>query len=386
MAKSRADFVNEVLDAQLSKSTLCLKYGISRVTGDKWLKRHLDGQALVDRSRVPFHQPNKTSDELEALIISTRQDHPAWGARKIIRFLQDCGHSHLPATSTASAILKRNGFISKEGSHAATPFKSFVRAQPNDLWQADFKGHFQMHNGLRCHPLTVIDDHSRFALSVDAKDNERFDCVIQSFSRMFDTYGLPSTILCDNGNPWGTSQTVGYTRFEVWMMDRDVLTIHGRPRHPQTQGKEERFNRTLNDEVLRLKVIKNLAHAQEEFDIFRDCYNHARPHHALGLDTPAKHYKASKRNAPKTIQSWIYPSDCMERKVKKNGVIRLKGRYCYLGEAFEGLTVALRESTVRGFMNVYYRNFRIARMSIEDFCFVSRKIFRYDDDVSGENM
>lgn len=374
---SREDFVREVMASEISKSKLCAKYGISRVTGDKWLKRYQSGEGFSNRSRAPFYTPNKTANEIEKLVIDVRVEHPAWGPRKIVRHLKNQGYTSLPAPSTVCSILKRNGFISPQASQAATPYKRFERASCNELWQTDFKGHFQMQDGTRCHPLTTIDDHSRFALSVDAKDNERYDGVVESFTRMLKTYGLPQALLCDNGNPWGTSQQAGFTRFEIWLMQLDVLPIHGRPLHPQTQGKEERFNRTLKDEVLKHKVIKNLAHAQDEFDNFRNCYNNIRPHHALRLDSPAMHYSASRRLLPETVQDWIYPSEYKCRKINK-GYLRLKGRHYYLSEAFCGFTVALKESSLNNCVNVYYRNFKIARLSLDEGCFLSRKIFRLD--------
>lgn len=237
-----------------------------------------------------------------------------------------------------------------------------------------------MANGIRCHPLTTIDDCSRFALCVDAKDNERYEGVTESFSRMFEIYGLPLSILCDNGNPWGTSQLTGYTRFEVWLMQLDILPIHGRPGHPQTQGKEERFNRTLKDEVLMLQVINDLSHAQQTFDEFRDCYNHIRPHSALALDTPAQHYSPSERPMPKTIQDWEYPQGYKTRKVRGNGYFNYGGKNYFLSEAFLGQTIALRESSLLGCVNIYYRNFKIGRINVNEGCFVSRKSFRNEND------
>ena len=375
----RCEFVVEVLAGEITKSKLCAKYGISRVTGDKWIDRYQNGQGFADRSRAPFHSPKKTNSEVEQLVINVRLEHPAWGARKIVRHLKNQGFTDLPAQSTVCAILSRAGLVTKEASQAATPYKRFQRQIPNELWQVDFKGHFQMKNNARCYPLTAIDDHSRFALCVDAKDNERYDGVVASFVNMFELYGLPLTVLCDNGNPWGLSQLTGYTRFEIWLMQRDVLPIHGRPRHPQTQGKEERFNRTLGDEVLKHKDIENLAHAQAEFDDFRLCYNNIRPHGALNLDTPAMHYVPSKRCMPRTIQEWDYPSGHVKRRVKRAGYFSYLGQNYYLGEAFMGKNIALRESSINGCINLYYRNFRIARLNMDEKCFISRKIYRIDD-------
>jgi transposase-like protein len=215
----REQFVNEVLAGEKNKSELCREYGISRVTGDKWLARYQNGESFEDRSRSPFHTPNKTPSKTEELILSVRTAHPAWGARKILAYLLRRGALDLPGRSTIDAILKRNNCITEQASRAAKPFKRFQRETCNELWQTDFKGDFAMLDGHRCYPLTVLDDCSRFSLCIDAKDNMQRDGVLSSFERIFKTYGIPDTILCDNGNPWGNSQTTGYTKFEIWMMD-----------------------------------------------------------------------------------------------------------------------------------------------------------------------
>ena len=141
------------------------------------------------------------------------------------------------------------------------------------MWQFDFKGHFAMQNGKRCYPLTVPDDCSRYNICTDVKENERYIGVKESFERIFELYGLPDTALYDNGNPWGTQYSVGYTVFEDWLMDLVILTKHGRPNHLQTQGKDERFNGTLKKELLKHRQIKDIVDAQREFDEFRLFYN-----------------------------------------------------------------------------------------------------------------
>jgi transposase InsO family protein len=378
--KSRKEFVKEVMASEISKSKLCAKYGISRVTGDKWLKRYANGESLSNQSRAPFHIPNKTNAAVERKIIKVRLEHPAWGPRKIVKYLENAGEAGLPAPSTVCSILQRNGLVSKEASQAAKPYKRFEREHPNELWQTDFKGHFQMLNHLRCHPLTILDDHSRFSLCVDAKLNERLEGVVESFSRVFQEYGKPETLLCDNGNPWGTSQTTGYTRFEIWMMQHNVLPIHGRPGHPQTQGKEERFHRTLKDEVLKQTSIKDISHAQEAFDEFRDCYNHIRPHGALALKTPAARYKPSANRMENASSQWEYPQGYKTRKIKDTGFITFGSQGYFLSEAFGGLILAIRESSLNDCVNIYYRNFRVGRINVDERVFVSRKIYRLDND------
>ena len=234
MEGNREEFVRRVLAQEKNKSSLCREYGISRPTGDKWIKRYQSGGTMENHSSAPFHTPNKTPLHIEKEIIEIRKKHPAIGAKKLKRMLENKGKT-APAYSTINAILNRNGLITLQATQASTPYKRFQKDNPNEMWQADFKGHFPMLNNKRCHPLTIIDDNSRYCLCIDAKENETFSGVQASLINLFENYGMPDTFLCDNGNPWGTPQSVGYTRFEVWMMEHGVLTKHGRIRHPQTQ-------------------------------------------------------------------------------------------------------------------------------------------------------
>ena len=377
--KSRAGFIQEVMKREETISTLCREYGISRKTGYKWLHRYEAGEDLRDKSRAPFGRPNKTPEVIEQLIINERKKHPGWGSRKLKVVLEKKGYKELPASSTICAVLKRNGYISKEESLKHKPYKRFEMEKANELWQTDFKGNFGMLNGERCHALTVLDDHSRYSLCIDAKRNERAGGVIESFRRIFGEYGLPRKILCDNGNPWGTSQSLGYTKFEVWMMDLGILTIHGRPMHPQTQGKEERFHRTMDTELLRHTEFKDIPDAQRQFDEFRYIYNIERPHEALGNEVPSEHYEESDRRMPDRIKEWEYPRGSEVRRIKSSGYLTYGGQGYFLSEAFEGRIICVRESEEKGCVDLLYRNFRIGRLNINERAIVSRKIYRLNE-------
>jgi len=376
MEEQRKEFVQRVQNREKNKSALCREYGISRPTGDKWLKRYQRGEDMFDKSKSPFHTPNKTSSEIEKAVVDLRAKHPAIGAKKLKRMLENEG-KYAPAYSTINAILHRNGLITKEASAAATPHIRFEKDLPNEMWQADFKGHFAINNGNRCHPLTIVDDHSRFCICADAKDNERYEGTKESFLGVFERHGLPDMLLCDNGNPWGTVQSVGYTKFEVWLMDLGILTIHGRIRHPQTQGKEERFNGTLLRERIKYRNYEDLCHAQRDFDEYRYFYNHLRPHHALNLEVPASRYCNSFRLLPQHIYEWVYGPDIIVRQIKKSGYLTFEGQGYFLSEAFGEKTVGLRrtEPGAAEFL-VLYRQFCIAKLNVDERIVVARKAHR----------
>ena len=179
--QTRLEFVMRVLAHEKSKSALCREYGISRPTGDKWLARYQTGEDLTDHSRRPFHTPNKISEEMEAEIVAARKAEPAIGARKARRMFLDAGKESIPSASTFNRVFHRNGLITKEASEAAKHTVRFEKAEPNEMWQADFKGDFLLKDGTRCFPLSLIDDHSRMCLCADAKSNVQLDGTKASF-------------------------------------------------------------------------------------------------------------------------------------------------------------------------------------------------------------
>ena len=372
--ESRTRFVAEVLLAEKSMSQLCREYSIDRKTGYKWLERARNGESLANKSHRPNSHPNQTSPEIEAMILDARAKHPAWGARKLKRYLENRGHTGLPAQSTICEILKRNGLVLPEDSAASTPYKRFEKERPNDMWQMDFKGDFGLLNNQRCYPLTVLDDCSRYSLCLEAKTNQQGDGVFASLTRLFNEFRLPNSILCDNGPPWGDSKG-GITQFDVWMMQLGILPIHIRPRHPQTLGKDERFHRTLKDEVLKREFFADINTAQQRFDRWRYEYNYERPHNALDLNTPSKRYRPSKREMPKQLTEPDYDSSKNLRKVNCKGYISINARRYYLAEALIGKMLEVRPISDTE-VSLHYGAFRIATIDLDTRLFTSKHIYR----------
>ena len=376
----REEFVRRVLAQERSKAALCREYGISRPTGDKWLERFQEGESMADRSRAPKTFPGRTPPDLEAKIVEIRKAHPALGAVKLRKIMENAGYTDLPCAKTFNNIFHRYGLIEKEASRAATPYQRFEKSVPNEMWQADFKGYFKLGNGIQCHPLNILDDCSRFNLCTEALTNETFDAVKPVMDRLFREYGLPFSFLCDNGNPWGTAQSLGYSRFEVWLMELGILTLHGRPRHPQTQGKEERYNRSFTRECLNSKQLADISHAQFCFDEYRKFYNEVRPHFALDMDVPASRYEVSPRQMPEKIEPWEYGSEYQLCKVKETGYFNYQGQGFFLSEAFAGKTIAVRESHLPGQITLIFRQFKIGRIDLENRSYTLRRAYRLEGD------
>ena len=259
----REEFVVLSLSPGANVRELCRRFGISAKTGYKWRKRYLaEGRAgLSDRSRCPRHSPRRAPPETEKSVAALRATHPAWGGRKIRARLLALGREEVPAASTITGILRRRGLVEAAESAKRGPWRRFERPRPNDLWQMDFKGHFALTGGGRCHPLTVLDDHSRFALGLEACADERTETVRGHLRALFRRYGLPERILADNGSPWGSDPSHPYTSLTVWLLRLGVGVSHGRPYHPQTQGKDERFHRTVGaeDRGAQAHLLEHLA-------------------------------------------------------------------------------------------------------------------------------
>lgn len=340
---------------------LCRRFGISPTTGYKWLRRAQAGEALSDRSRRPAGSPTRCGPQVEARIVALREQHPAWGARKLARRLEVLGHA-MPAVSTVHAVLRRHGLISQAAAQAATAWQRFEHPAPNDLWQMDFKGHVPMCQG-RCHPLTVLDDHSRYALVLQACGAQTRETVMTYLTAAFRRYGLPIRMTMDNGAPWG-SDGAHYTRLDLWLMRQGIRVGHSRPFHPQTQGKDERFHRTLNVEVLQGTPLIDLVHAQRAFDGWRVIYNQQRPHEALGMIVPAERYRPSVREFIESPAPPEYGDGEVVRRVHEHGRIAWRGRNWKVGKAFVGERVAIRPTVEDGEHDVYWSTCRIARINL----------------------
>lgn len=361
----RLEFVTLARMEDANIRALCRSFKVSPDVGYKWIKRYAQGgvEALRDRSRRPLTSPRRSAAPMEQRVVEMRREHPSWGGRKIRQRLVDLGEQ-APAESTISDILRRHGLLHVDGP-ARLPFVRFQRSRPNELWQVDFKGHVALARGGRCHPLTMIDDHSRYCLCLRACSDEQEATAKACMITVFRCYGLPEQLLCDNGSPWGSAgQDDCYTALEVWLLRIGVGVFHGRARHPQTQGKDERFHRTLKAEVLCRQDLLDNSHAQSLFDPWREMYNTERPHEALQLATPSTRYSVSQRQFPETLPDLGYQPGEDLRKVHQHGRICYRGSLWRIGRAFVGEQVALRPTSRDGVLLVCYGPHPVAELDL----------------------
>ncbi|MCH7480666.1 MAG: transposase family protein [Chloroflexi bacterium] len=295
-----------------------------------------------------------------------RNKHPAWGGRKIHTRLKNLGQNDVPSPSTITAILHRYGCIDPEEGKKHTPFQRFEMERPNQLWQMDFKGYFRI-AGQQCHPLTILDDHSRFLLGLKACQNQQGTTVRDHLTVVFRQYGMPDTFLVDNGVPWGPAYANRYyTRLNTWLFRLDIKVSHSRPYHPQTMGKDERLHRTLKAEVLKYQQFDDFPMCQRSFNIWRRVYNCERPHEALGMAVPVSRYRPSQRKFPEKLPPVTYPPQDQVRKVTHGGRISFGNRVFRVGKAFTGSHVAIRHTQIDGEYEVYFCKQMIRRLSLRD--------------------
>lgn len=363
IVQQRREFVELAMQEGANRRELCRRFGIHPATGYKWLGRFASERELADRSRRPHTSPSRTEAAVEGAVLSVRDAHPAWGARKIVRCLER-ERMAAPARSTVHEILQRHGrIVPPPGGPAAV--QRFEKPAPNLLWQMDFKGHVALGDGSRCHPLTVLDDHSRYDLCLQACADERGRTVQERLTLTFRRYGLPDAFFVDNGGPWGDSAGSRWTKLSVWLLKLGIIVLHSRPYHPQSRGKNERFHRTLKAEVFALRRYRDLTEMQRAFDAWRTIYNCARPHEALDQDVPASRYRPSTRTMPDRLAKIAYDEGEIVRRVPtSNDYVAFKGRRWKVPQAFRGETVAIRPLAVDGQYGIFFAAHRIASIDL----------------------
>lgn len=363
---SRLEFVMLARVPGANIRALCRAHGVSPKTAYKLLKRFdefgIDG--LQDRSRRPLTPPKRTSFELKLQVLALHVDYPCWGPAKLRALLPE---EIRPHHNTVAAILRRHG-CQVEGTidrSLLAPLR-FEHEAPNLLWQMDFKGHFPLTHARAgsFHPLTVIDDHSRFSLCLQALSSETYDNVKAALTQVFRRYGLPQRITCDNGGPWRIAGKGSISRLEAWLIHLGIRVSHSTPYHPQTQRKDERFHRTLKLELINRTGFNSIADCQVAFNQWRDQYNLVRPHGALAQQPPSSRYAASARQFPEHLPAIEYDEGDDVITVRKSGQITFKRRSFWIGEGLADQPIALRPSNDDGVYNVFYCNWKVTNIDL----------------------
>ena len=330
--EQRMQFVVEATQPGANRSAVCRHRGISRKTGYKWLRRYQTAGSLLglaEQSRRPHQSPTRTPAAVTARVVALRHEH-GWAGRKLRVLLAAEGIRVAPAT--IDRIIRREGLVDPDEAHRPAP-QRFARAAPNELWQMDFKGQYPLATGW-CFPLSVLDDHSRYVVGLAALGGTAGGPVDTQLVRCFQAYGLPAAMLVDHGVPWwAPANGHGLTRLAVALIRQGIELIHSGVRHPQTQGKVERFHRTLARRLRQWGVPTTLAGFRQELARFRIEYNEVRPHEALGDEPPQAHYAPSPRRYQPRPPAWDYPAGTVVLRVDHTGSVFFRGRRYFVCQA-----------------------------------------------------
>jgi len=344
----RVQFIALFLRKELSFTDLCKHFGISRVTGYKFVERYesFGPVGLADQSRAPYSHPNSTPEAIQDAVIDLRNDHEHWGPKKLrARLLIDHPDITWPAASTIGDLLKSKNLIvprrrPKPGPLAPTGLS--YPDSPNSVWTADFKGEFRLRNSSLCYPLTICDRNTRMLLACNALPSTATVGAKSVWIATFREYGIPKVIRSDNGTPFASVGIGGLSRLSAWWIRLGILSERIAPGKPQQNGSHERMHRTLKAEVAS-KPQASFKAQQQAFNDFVYEYNHVRPHEALGQVPPATIYAPSPREYPGILPELQYPSDMATRHVRTNGQIRWDGGLLFLSEVLAGEHVAFEQ-------------------------------------------
>jgi putative transposase len=366
----RVKFIGLYLEHEWPMAALCREFGISRKTGYKLVRRYieLDIEGLKDKSRAPHRHPNAVSAELEQAVVSARSTHPSWGPKKLQAWLQrQDSTTKWPAASTMGKILCRRGLaVPRRRSRKTMVYSEpFIGCDsPNAVWSADLKGWFRTGDGIRCDPLTVTDNHSRFLLRCQAVNPADHKMIQPIFEAAFREYGLPVAIRTDNGPPFASTTVGSLSRLSIWWLRLGIVPERIEPGKPAQNGRHERMHRTLKQETASPPQPTH-RQQQQAFDCFRVEYNEDRPHEAIGQQPPASLYSPSPRPYPLIVPEMTYPDETVVRKVCSQGDIKWNSRQIYLSETLAGELVGLRQTTDR-LWDIYFGPIKLAQLDTHE--------------------
>jgi transposase InsO family protein len=361
--EQRWEFVKRAQPRREPLAQLCREFGISRPTGYLWLRRYEQARtltALQCRSRRPQRSPLRTAVALEQRVVALRE-RTHWGARKLCVLLREQEQMELPAR-TIHRILQRHDLVIAPVPGAAPG--RFERSEPNQLWQMDSKAKYTVEDG-ECHPLVILDDCSRYLVGLHALPRLAIEVAVPCLLTTFRQYGVPQAMLMDRGSLWWSpTNGWGLTSLSVGMIEQGITLLFGRARHPQTQGKVERVNRTIGEELRYHGEPRRLAQWPATLEDTRQRYNWERPHEALGMQRPAQRYRRSERKYEERPREWEYAAGSDVRRLDANGTLNEAGRHWFVCEALAGKTVCVERFD--GKLLVSYRHMYVREIDVAE--------------------
>jgi len=283
-AREKEEILSLVADSGLPRVRVLAKLGLPRSTYYRWLKRQSEGRLEDKRggSRVPW---NKISPEEEAKVLAEARASPELSCRELAWKITDSGN--YISESTVYRILKSHGLIKLVETSGFKAAKEYHRktSHPNELWPSDCC-HLKVFGWGWYYLVTVMDDFSRFILSWDLKTDMTGGSIEDVVQQAIDFTGMTdvpvedrTVLLSDNGAGYISQHLNDYLKLV------GIRHIIASPYHPQTNGKMERYHRTIKGEINRVPYDMP-GELREAIRAFVEYYNYRRYHEGLGNVTP----------------------------------------------------------------------------------------------------
>lgn len=368
----KRSFIRDYLSDKYYITELCETYGISRTTAYKYINAYKTGGVggLVEKSRAPNNPRKKVTPELSKIIHLHRQQpgRIVMGPKSIrVKLLEEFPAEDVPSVSSIYNELKRAGLI-KVRRHRRRHYPMNTRNQPsraNEIWTMDYKGHFKMGNGRRCHPLTICDSYTRCLLLNKGHYGETNKLVKSELIKLFKDKGQPDTILSDNGSSFASPQSpCGYGSLSYWLIDHGITPIFSDPGRPGQNGRHERMHRELKAYCC-YPSSYDLRSQNRKLNDFKKFYNNERPHHEIDMQYPGDLYEPSTTLYNARVDRAIYGTGFEVHRVNQGGSIRWGSReFVMITQALSGKDVGLRQLGEDAF-EVFYRNFNLGFFELD---------------------
>lgn len=349
----RKQLVELYREGDLTMTEICHKFGISRKTGYKWLKRYedLSDLGLVNLSKAPLVPNRIFSNEQVDTAISMKKKYPKWGPKKILVMLARAyPDQQWPSATRLYEIFKESNLVIKRRLRRKVPATHPLGevVEVNDIWMGDFKGWFRTTDKCKCEPMTITDGYSRFVIRSVHVNSKKSENIWGILDGAFREYGLPKRFRTDNGPPFGSVGAGRLTPLSVNLIKAGVLPEWIEPGHPEQNGRHERFHLTLKQAIAD-PPAETLDQQLRRMEGFVHEYNFDRPHESLDMKTPATYYSSSSRKWDGVLRSPEYDNHKGHvRKVAPSGGIWFAGKNIYVSRGLAGEYVLIKKEDMEG--------------------------------------
>jgi transposase InsO family protein len=281
-------------------------HGVSKSWVAKLVARHGAGgyEAISPRSKAAKRVANRSSDELEERIVRLRKELTEQGfdaGAHTIHFHLSLTDPSPPSTSTIWRVLKRRGFVVPQPhKRPRSSYIGFEASLPNESWQSDVT-FWELADGTKVEILNFLDDFSRVCVASRVLKTTNSPDVVAALYEAGSAWGLPASLLTDNGAVYAAAYRYGYSALESELFHLGIAYKHARPYHPQTCGKVERFHQTLKKFLSKQRAPVTIAELQAQVDRFLTYYNEVRPHRSKGRKPPRVAFDSRDKARPRKV-------------------------------------------------------------------------------------